>query len=82
MTSTIHFKMTKYKKAKAYIKAKRFVLYALRWQLSTPIYALVLYLVSDQLGYTAKTMIANFIGACIFYFIDKYIFLKHRHESE
>ena len=57
-------------------------MYAMRWQLSTPIYALVLYLVSDKFGYTTKTIIANFIGACIFYWVDKFIFLKHRHETE
>ena len=51
--------MTKFKKMKAYVKAKRFAMYALRWQLSTPVYALVLYLVSDRYGYTTKTIIAN-----------------------
>ena len=71
-----------YRRAKAYIKAKRFSLYLLRWQLSTPVYAVVLYLVSDKLGYIAKTMIANLIGACIFYWVDRFIFLKHQHESE
>ena len=74
--------MTHYAQLKTYVKIKRFAMYALRWQLSTPIYALVLYFVSDYFGYTSKTIIANFIGACIFYWIDKYIFLKHRHESE
>lgn len=74
--------MSNFKKAKIIIKAKRFLMYALRWQLSTPVYALVLYFVSDNFGYTTKTMIANFIGACIFYWVDKFIFLKHRHESE
>ena len=67
---------------KIYIKFKRFFMYALRWQLSTPIYAIILYCVSDKLGYTGKTVLANFVGACIFYWVDKYIFLKHRHESE
>ena len=74
--------MKRYRSLKAYIKAKRFAMYAMRWQLSTPIYALVLYLVSDKFGYTTKTIIANFIGACIFYWVDKFIFLKHRHETE
>lgn len=74
--------MTRFKKMRAYIKAKRFAMYAFRWQLSTPVYAGVLYLMSDKFGYTSKTIIANFIGACIFYWVDKFIFLKHRHESE
>lgn len=74
--------MKYFKTMKAYVKVKRFLMYAFRWQLSTPVYACVLYFVSDKYGYTAKTMIANFIGACIFYWVDKFIFLKHRHESE
>ena len=57
-------------------------MYALRWQLSTSIYARVLYFVSDKFGYVGKTVLANFIGACIFYWVDRFIFLKHRHESE
>ena len=57
-------------------------MYAFRWQLSTPIYAVILCFVSDNLGYTGKTVLANFVGACIFYWVDKFIFLKHRHESE
>lgn len=67
---------------KLYIKAKRFLMYAFRWQLSTPIYAVILCFVSDNLGYIGKTILANFVGACIFYWVDKFIFLKHRHESE
>ena len=59
--------MKNFKTLKAYIKIKRFCMYALRWQLSTPIYAIILYCVSDELGYTGKTMLANFVGACIFY---------------
>ena len=74
--------MTRFKKMKTYVRAKRFAMYALRWQLSTPVYALVLYFVSDNYGYTTKTVIANLIGASIFYWVDKFIFLKHRHESE
>lgn len=74
--------MSTFNKMKLYIRAKRFVMYALRWQLSTPIYAMILYFVSDKLGYTSKTVLANFVGACIFYWVDKFIFLKHRHASE
>ena len=54
-------------------------MYALRWQLSTPVYACVLYCVNDKYGYTTKTIIANFIGACIFYWIDRFIFTKRHH---
>ena len=49
-----------------------FMLYALRWQLSTPI----LYLVMKKIGTGVKgTIIANAIGAVIFFFIDKWIFM-------
>ena len=51
---------------------KRFILYIIRWQLSTPILALCMYL----LGFNTviNTIVANLIGGCIFYFIDKMIF--------
>ena len=74
--------MSKYKKTKAYLKLKRFCLYALRWQLSTPILAIVMWMMQDKMGCIGATIVANFIGACIFYWVDKYIFLKHRHDGE
>jgi len=50
---------------------KRFVLYLTRWQLSTPI----LWLVVRQLGAGFwQTVVANFIGGCIFFWIDRFIF--------
>ena len=67
---------------KIYIKTKRFLLYTLRWQLSTPILAIVVMCLSSSVGTMGATVIANFVGAAIFYWVDKYIFLKHRHESE
>lgn len=51
---------------------KRFILYLIRWQLSTPILALCLHLLNfDTL---TNTIIANLIGGIIFYFVDKRIF--------
>ena len=54
---------------------KRFLLYALRWQLSTPILAPVL-IYSTNVGFNfwVATFIANFIGSCIFFWVDKFIF--------
>ncbi len=50
---------------------KRFVLYLIRWQLSTPI----LWLVVKNLGVGIySTIIANLIGGSIFFWIDKFIF--------
>jgi hypothetical protein len=56
-------------------KTEKLGWYILRWQLSTPI----LYLVIAYLpyGYLTKTVIANLIGALIFFPVDELIF-KHR----
>ncbi len=51
---------------------KKFLLYCLRWQLSTPILALCMYYMAFNV--TIKTILANAIGACIFFWIDRYIF--------
>ena len=50
---------------------KRFILYLLRWQLSTPILWLVIRNLGAGLG---TTVIANLIGASIFFWVDKFIF--------
>jgi hypothetical protein len=56
---------------------KKFFLYLLRWQLSTPI----IWLVVKNLGTgLTATIIANFIGGCIFFWIDKFIFTSPRLE--
>lgn len=50
---------------------KRFILYLIRWQLSTPI----LWLAVRRLGTSLyATVIANLIGAAIFFWVDKFIF--------
>lgn len=47
-------------------------MYLIRWQLSTPILALVLYLLNyNQI---IETIIANLIGGMIFFWVDKKIF--------
>lgn len=51
---------------------KKYLLYLLRWQLSTPILALVLYLLNTN--EIIETIIANLIGGMIFFFVDKKIF--------
>ncbi len=52
---------------------KRYALYLLRWQLSTPILALVLWWLND-LGTVAATVIANLIGGAVFFWVDRAIF--------
>lgn len=52
---------------------KKFVLYIIRWQASTPILALCMWLMGGWNVFVA-TIVANIIGGCIFYFVDKKIF--------
>lgn len=54
-------------------KAKRFVLYLIRWQLSTPILALCLWWLGG-VGELPATIIANLVGGCIFFWVDRLIF--------
>jgi hypothetical protein len=57
----------------------RFALYALRWQLSTPI----LYPIVHRFGSGFWTVaMANLIGAGIFFFIDRFIFSPKVQEWE
>lgn len=54
---------------------KRFGLYLLRWQMSTPILALCVSNLPIQ-DTLIKTIIANLIGGILFFFIDKMIFTE------
>lgn len=54
---------------------KKYVLYLIRWQLSTPIIALVISLLSNANTIVA-TIVANLIGGLLFFWIDKLIFKK------
>ena len=66
----------------------KFLLYAFRWQLSTPILApIVSYFKHSPsiLGTRQDWMaaaIANLIGACIFFWVDKFIFSAKVQEWE
>jgi DNA-directed RNA polymerase subunit RPC12/RpoP len=57
----------------AKVNLKRYGLYLVRWQLSTPILAVVLYMLSGT-GKIMATTIANLIGGLIFFWGDKFIF--------
>ena len=54
---------------------KSFFLYLTRWQLSTLILAPCISIFS-QFGTIWSAIIANLIGGCVFYFVDKQIFKK------
>jgi hypothetical protein len=53
------------------VPMKKFLLYLLRWQLSTPI----LWLAVREMGASiTSTIAANLIGGCIFFWVDRFIF--------
>ena len=51
---------------------KKYLLYLLRWQLSTPVLAAVLYIMNTKEIY--ETIIANLVGGLIFFWVDILIF--------
>jgi len=51
---------------------KKYILYLIRWQLSTPILALCMYYLTFNV--TVRTILANLIGGLIFFWVDRYIF--------
>lgn len=53
---------------------KKFMLYFLRWELSTIVLAPCIWLL--PFNPLIKTIIANGIGACIFFWADQWIFKK------
>ena len=66
---------------------KKFLLYLFRWQCSTPILWVVLYYTLEHLptftlvGITidsklSGTILANLIGGCMFFFVDRWIFSR------
>jgi hypothetical protein len=52
---------------------KKFILYLIRWQMSTPILAVVVAYFA-YLGEWAAAGIANLVGGCIFFWVDRWIF--------
>lgn len=53
--------------------SRQYLLYLLRWQMSTPILAVVLWALSGW-GTLVSTIIANLIGGLGFFWVDKLIF--------
>ena len=60
---------------------KQYLLYLVRWQLSTPILALVMYVFHPQQIEWIPSIIANFIGGLIFFWVDKFIFKEKKEKS-
>ncbi len=53
---------------------KQFWFYAFRWQLSTLVLAPCIYLLPNNAVLSA--VVSNFIGAGVFFWVDKYIIFK------
>ena len=60
---------------------KRFCLYLIRWQLSTPILAIVVAWLA-YLGEWTAAAVANLIGGAIFFWVDRWIFRPSRPSKE
>ena len=58
---------------------KQYILYLLRWQLSTPILAAVM--IMFNLPEWVEAIIANLIGAVLFYNVDRRIFNRNTQNS-
>lgn len=56
---------------------RKYLLYILRWQCSSPILAVCLYLLGG-LNVVVATIIANLIGGLIFFWVDKWIFKENK----
>lgn len=57
-------------------RVKKMLLYLLRWQCSTPVLALCLFLLSARMNELGATIVANFIGGLMFFFVDERIFKR------
>jgi len=63
------------------VNFKRYSIYLLRWQATTPLLAWCL-VVFAALGPTWGAVIANLIGGMIFYFVDQFIFKSDKLDAE
>lgn len=52
---------------------KKFFLYLVRWQLSSPILAVCMVWMGGW-NVAVATIVANLIGGCIFFWVDRWIF--------
>lgn len=57
-------------------RIRKLLLYLVRWQCSTPVLALCLFLLSARMNELGATIVANFIGGMIFFWIDEKIFKR------
>ena len=60
---------------------KKFLLYLVRWQLSSPILAICLAWMGGW-NIVLATIVANLIGGCIFFWVDRWIFREKKPAEE
>lgn len=63
---------------------KQYLIYLGRWQLSTPVLAIVLCLIPDSgtlIGTIIRTTLANLVGGLGFYWVDRLIFKTQKQET-
>jgi hypothetical protein len=53
---------------------RKYLLYLARWQLSTPILAICVWLLVTRVGTAWATAVANLVGGLIFFWVDRWIF--------
>lgn len=63
------------------VNLKRYALYLVRWQLSTPILAGV-GIVLASMGAITAAIVANFIGGLIFFWVDRFIFTSETLDAQ
>ncbi len=63
------------------VSLRRYALYLVRWQLSTPLLAIALIWLAS-LGPLAATIAANLIGGLIFFWVDRFIFTSRAIDAE
>jgi hypothetical protein len=63
------------------INFRQYGIYLVRWQLSTPILAVVLVWLASTSRLTA-TIVANLIGGLIFFWVDRFIFTSSRLKAQ
>ena len=56
---------------------KKFFLYLVRWQLSSPILAVCMVWMGGW-NVAIATIVANLIGGCIFFWVDRWIFREKK----
>ena len=57
----------------------RYLIYLLRWQLSTPILAPCLKYLAPCLGALGATIVANLIGGLLFFWFDRRFVFQRKH---